>query len=342
VGILAVFLISIFVEDPPYIKATKRGRFDAIGFSFLALWLATLQITLDKGQEDDWFGAVWLRWFAGISIVSFTCFIIRELCTPFPIVQLRTLKNRNFAVGCTVFLMFGAALYALITMLPLFLQTLLGYTALDAGLTVSPRGLGVLCALGFVGVLAQKVNLRLLMVFGFIVLGAACFLMSRLTLDVAMRNIIPANLLMGFGMGFIFVPLTTMSVSTLRNDQIGSGTGIQNLMRNVGGSIGISWLSTVLVRYSQAHQAFMVGHVSSLDPAYQARLGAMQKVFASKFSPVDASQRAQASIYNTVLQQADYWAYVDAFYVVMWACALCVLVVGLFQNVKSTRAVAMH
>ncbi len=342
VGVLATFLITLFVEDPPYIRGTKRGRFDALGFGFLALWLATLQITLDKGQEVDWFGAVWLRWFAGISAVSFVCFVIRELCTPYPIVNLRTLKNRNFAAGCGVFLMFGAVLYALVTMLPLFLQTLLGYTALDAGLTVSPRGLGVLCALGFVGALVQRVNLRLLMAFGFGVLGFACLVLSRLTLEVAMRNVIPANLLMGFGMGFIFVPLTTLSMSTLRNDQIGSATGIQNLMRNVGGSVGISWLATVLARFAQAHQAFLVGHVSSLDPAYHARLRALQKVFASNFSPVDALQRAQASIYNTLLQQANYWAYVDAFYIAMGACALCLLAVGLFQNVKSSRPAALH
>jgi len=342
VGVLATFLIFLFVDDPPYIKGTKRGRFDAIGFGLLTLWLATLQITLDKGQEADWFGAVWLRWFAGISAVSFVCFIIRELRAPFPIVNLRTLKDRNFAAGCAVFFMFGAALYALVAMLPLFLQLLMRYTALDAGLTVSPRGFGVLFALAFVGALVQKVNLRLLLLFGFTMLGVSCILLSRLNLQVAMSNIIPANLLTGFGMGFIFVPLTTLSVSTLRNDQIGSATGIQNLMRNVGGSVGISWLSTMLARYAQAHQVFLAGHLSPLDPAYQARLAAMQKVFASNFSPVDALQRAQASLYNLVLQQADYWAYVDAFYLVMWACVLCLLGVGLFHNVKSARPAPLH
>jgi MFS transporter, DHA2 family, multidrug resistance protein len=342
VGILAMFLISLFVEDPPYLRATKRGRFDFIGFGFLSLWLATLQIALDKGQEVDWFGALWLRWFAGISVVAFVCFILRELLTPFPIVNLRTLKNRNFAAGCGVFLIFGAVLYALITMLPLFLQTLLGYTALDAGLTVSPRGLGVLIALGFVGVLAQRVNVRYLIMFGFTVLGVSCFVLSGLSLSVAMRSVIPVNMLMGFGTGFIFVPLTTLSVSTLRDDQIGSATGIQNLARNVGGSVGISWLSTMLARYAQAHQGFLASHVSSLEPAYQRRLAAVQQVFGRHFSPADALQRAQAFIYNTVDQQANYWAYVDAFYMLMWACGLCLLAACLFQNVKSSRAVVAH
>ena len=342
VGVLAVFLITLFVEDPPWVRGTKRGRFDFIGFGFLSIWLATLQITLDKGQEVDWFGTLWLRWFAGISVVAFICFIIRELCAEFPVVNLRTLRNRNFATACGVFLMFGATLYALVTMLPLFLQTLLGYTALDAGLTVSPRGIGVLLALGFVGTLSQRVNMRYLIIWGFAMLGLSCFVLSRLTLQVAMRSVIPANMLTGFGMGFIFVPLSTLSVSTLRDEQIGSATGLQNLARNVGGSVGISWLSTVLARYAQAHQAFLVGRVSSLDPAYQRQVATMQNIFGRNFSPADALQRAQAFIYNTVNQQANYWAYVDAFYVLMWVCVLCALAASLFQSAKSSRAVAMH
>jgi DHA2 family multidrug resistance protein len=342
VGVLAVFLISLFVDDPPYIRRTSQGRFDSIGLGFLALWLATLQITLDRGQEVDWFGALWLRWFVVTSVVAFICFVVWELHTPHPIVNLRTLKNRNFAAGCSVFLIFGAAIYALITMMPLFLQLLMGYTALDAGLTVSPRGLGVLCALGFVGFLVQKVNLRLLLFFGFSILGVSCFLLSRLNLEVSMSNIVPANILMGFGMGFIFVPLTTLSLSGLRNDQMGSGTGIQNLMRNVGGSIGISWLSTMLARRAQAHQVFMTAHLTPLDPAYQSRLAALRKGLSLHFSPADALHKAHGLIYDILLQQAGYWAYVDVFYMVMWGCALCLLGLCLFHNVKTTRAAAVH
>ena len=342
VGALAVFLISLFVEDPPYIRAAKRGRIDAMGFGLLILWLSTLQIVLDKGQQVDWFAAVWLRWFVGISIVSMIGFIAWELYVPFPIVNLRVLKNRNFAVGCALFGLFGASLYALITLQPLFLQTLLGYTALDAGLTVSPRGLGAFVALFLVGALVQRVSPRVLVAFGFFVFGVASLMFSRFTLQVAMGNIVPANLLNGFGTGFIFVPLATAAVSTLRNDQIGSATGIQNLVRNIGGSIGISFVSTMLERYAQAHQALMVEHLSPVNPLYRGRLDLLQKAFESNFSPVDALARAQASVYNVLLQQASYWAFVEIFYVVAWVCVVCVLDVWLLRNVKSTRAVALH
>ena len=342
VGILAVTMISRFVEDPPYIRASRRGRLDAVGFGLMSLWLATLQITLDKGQQVDWFGAVWLRWFAGISAVSFICFVAWELHTPSPVVNLRILKNRNFALGCSLFLLFGAALYGLIALQPLFLQSLLGYTALDAGMTVTPRGVGALAAIFLVGALAQRTNPRWLLLFGFTIFGVSSFMLSRLTLEVSMRNIVLPNVLNGFGSGFIFVPLTTVTLGALRNDQIGNAAGIQNLVRNVGGSIGISFVSTMLERYAQAHQVFMSAQLSPLNPAYVRKIAQAQHVFASHFSPADALQHAQAMLYNTLLQQASYWAFVQLFYVIAWVCVLCLVAVLCLRTVKGARPVVAH
>jgi len=335
VGILAVFLISLLVEDPPYIRAASRGRMDTVGLGFMALWLATLQIMLDRGQEVDWFGAVWLRWFAVISAVSLVCFVVWELTTPHPIVDLRILKNRNFAVGCALYAMFGAGIYAQTTLQPLFLQTLLGYTALDAGWSVSPRGVGSVAALILVGILARRIDSRILSAFGFLVFGLASFLLSQVTLQIAMANIVPLNLLMGFGVGFIFVPLTTLAVGTLRNEQIGNASGIQNLVRNIGGSIGISFVSTMLERYAQAHQYFMTARLTPLEPGYQQRIGAVQHIFASTFSSVDALARSQAAIYNVLLQQANYWAFVELFFAFALACFVSIFGVLLFQKVKA-------
>jgi DHA2 family multidrug resistance protein len=342
VGILAVTMISFFVEDPPYIRTAKRGRLDAVGFGLMSLWLATLQITLDKGQQVDWFGAVWLRWFAGVSVVSFIGFVIWELYTPNPVVDLRILKNRNFAIGCGLFGIFGAALYALIALQPLFLQTLLGYTALAAGMTVSPRGLGALAAIFIVGALAQKTNPRLLVTFGFIMFGISSLMLGRLTLEVSMRNIVLPNVLNGFGSGFIFVPLTTITLGALRNDQIGNAAGIQNLLRNVGGSVGISFVSTMLERYAQAHQAFMAGHLSPLNPIYVQKVGQVQRVFESHFSAADALHRAEAMLYGNLLQQASYWAFVELFHAIAWASAISLLGVLLLRNVKGARPVVAH
>ena len=147
VGILAITMIMRYVTDPPYIRDAKPGRFDRIGFGLLALWLALLQIILDKGQEDDWFGATWIRWATFILIVSFVSFIIWELRRHAPLVNLRVFRNRNFAIGCLLIACFGAAIYGLVTLLPLFYQELLGYTALNAGIAVSPRGMGAILAM---------------------------------------------------------------------------------------------------------------------------------------------------------------------------------------------------
>ncbi|HYQ92615.1 MAG TPA: DHA2 family efflux MFS transporter permease subunit [Candidatus Competibacteraceae bacterium] len=342
VGALAVFMITSMVEDPPYIRAAKPGRIDAIGFGLMTIWLATSQIILDKGQQVDWFAAEWLRWFAAISAVAMVGFIIWELRTPQPIVNLYILKNRNFAVGCAMFALFGAMLYGMVTLQPLFLQTLLGYTALNAGLSVSPRGLGSLTAMLLVGILVTRVSPRLLVVFGFLVFGFSSYLLSRLNLQIAMSNFIYPNLLSGFGLGFIFVPLTTVTMGGLRPEQLGNATGIQNLLRNIGGGIGISMVSTLLERYSQAHQALMVGHLSPYDLQYQQRLEVMQGAFASHFSTPDALEWARASTYQLLLQQAGYWSFIDLFYLIAGGCVLCAFGVLFLKTVKAGRPVAMH
>jgi DHA2 family multidrug resistance protein len=240
------------------------------------------------------------------------------------------------------FALFGAILYGMIALQPLFLQTLMGYTALDAGLTVSPRGAGALAALFLVSLFSTKVNPRILVGLGFAVLAASAYLLSRITLQVAMSNIIPANVINGFGTGFIFVPLTTMTMGLLRNEQLGNATGIQNLVRNIGGGIGISFVATMLERYAQAHQVIMSAHLSPMQPEFQQRLALTQRLFQPGFSPSDALAHAQASIYKIVLQQANYWASMQIFFVFSCLAAVCVLFVFFFKRVKSTRAVAAH
>jgi DHA2 family multidrug resistance protein len=342
IGILAVIFISLVVEDPPYIRAARPGRIDGIGLGFMALGLATLQIALDKGQEVDWFGTVWLRWIALISGLSLLIFVVRELCAREPIVNLRILKNRNFAVACGLFFLFGAGIYGMITLQPLFLQLLLGYTALDAGLTVSPRGIGALCSLAIVGILIGKLGGRALAAAGFVIFAFSAFLFSRMTLDIAMSNIIPANIINGFGTGFIFVPLTTVGIGTLRNDQMGNAAGIQNLLRNIGGSVGISAVSTMLDRFSQMHQAYMTGNFTPLNPIYQQRLTALGATLQSHFAAPDATLRAQAILYNLVHTQTSYWAFIDLFYGFMWVGIICAVLVWFLKKVKTTGPVAVH
>ncbi|MBO0799873.1 MAG: DHA2 family efflux MFS transporter permease subunit [Blastocatellia bacterium] len=336
IGILAVFLLQAFVEDPPYIKQAKSGRIDIIGFGLLALWIATLQIVLDKGQEDDWFSAIWIRWFVLISAIAFIAFVIHQLRTKEPIVNLRVFKNRNFAVGSLLILIVGVALYGSIVMLPLFLQTLMGYPALQSGLTVSPRGLGALVAMPLVGILVNKVDNRFLIASGFLTFTAASIMLSHVTLDVSRSFILWPNIMMGAAFGLIFVPLTTMTLGKLSNDQIGNGTGIFNLMRNLGGSIGISLVTTLLDRSAQIHQSLMRSHLTPFDPALRRQIESLTQVLGSE-------QRAYYVIYNTLLRQASLWAYVNNFRLFAAICAICAFSVILFKKVRATGgAVAVH
>ncbi len=343
VSIVAVIMISMLVEDPPWIRDAKPGKIDTVGIGFMALGLSSLQILLDKGQEMDWFGSVWMRWMAVIAVGALGFFVFWELWIAEPIVNLRVLKNRNFGVACTLFFMFGAALYGLITLQPLFLQTLLGYTALTAGLTVTPRGLGALGALFVVGALASKVSGRYLTALGFFIFAISAWMFSRMSLDMARTSIVWPNVISGLGTGFIFVPLTTVGMGTLRNDQIGNAAGIQNLLRNIGGSVGISYVSTMLDRLGQTHQAFMVSSVSSLNPIYRQQLAGLQSTLQPHFGAVGAHIRGEAMIYRLVSQQTSYWSFIDLFYSFMWLGLAAGLAVFLLKEVKPTGgAVAVH
>ena len=162
VGIVAILMIVRFVEDPPYIKHAIAGKLDALGLGLLAIWLGALQIVLDKGQEDDWFAATWIRWAVVILVVAFVAFLVRELTHDKPLVRLSVFKNRNFAVGCLLIFLFGGVVYGLVTLLPLFFQELLGYTALAAGMAVSPRGLGSLFFMPVIGILTDRFDNRYL------------------------------------------------------------------------------------------------------------------------------------------------------------------------------------
>jgi len=270
-------------------------------------------------------------------------FVWWELRVEDPVVNLRILKNRNFAVSCFLFFMFGSAIYGLIALQPLFLQTLLGYTALKAGLTVTPRGIGAFFALFIVGALIGKLGGRRLAGFGFLIFALSAYLFSRLNLQMAQSTIILPNIVSGFGAGFVFVPLTAVGLATLRNDQIGNAAGIQNLVRNIGGSVGISFVATMLERVAQTHQVFMTERISPLSPIYRQDFKALQSFLHMHFSPVDARLRANDMIYNVVHQQTAYWAFIELFRWFTFIGLACAAGVWLIKHVKTTPGgVAAH
>jgi MFS transporter, DHA2 family, multidrug resistance protein len=337
VGALAIFMANAFIEDPPYIKNQKPGRIDYIGFGLMALGLAALQLVLDKGQEEDWFSSPVIFWATVLTIIALLAFVIWELRTSEPIVNLRILTDRNFAVGTMLMTVIGVVLYGTIALLPLFLQTMMGYPAVQSGMAVSPRGIGSIISMIIIGRLVGKIDSRYLIIFGFIVLAYSTYMFSDINLQISMGSIVWPSIISGLAMGFVFVPLTTTAMGTLSNEQMGNASGVYNLMRNTGGSIGIAAMTTMLARGGQIHQAAMVSHLTPYDPAFQQRMQQIQGALATQMNPGAAQQQAYATIYGTAARQAMVMSYVDNFRIMAFLCVICIPLVFFFKRVKARK-----
>jgi len=334
IGILAIFMIMRYVHDPIYIREAKPGRFDGIGFGLLAIWLGALQIVLDKGQEDDWFAAVWIRWAVAILVICFVAFLVRELRIREPLVKLRVFLNRNFTLGCTLIGLFGGVIYGLITLLPLFYQELLGYNAFNAGMAVSPRGIGSLVAMPLIGIISSRMDNRYLMALGFGIFGFCGLWFAQVNLALSPMSMFWPVIISGFGAGMVFVPLATTSMAGLPNAEIGNAAGLFNLMRNIGGSIGISIVNTIVSRHEQVHRVEMSGHINHANAAFQHLLnGATALTGRTGGSPM----QAYGLINGILSQQARLLAYVDDFQYLAAVCFLCIPIVFLLRKVVARK-----
>ncbi|MFL6584032.1 MAG: DHA2 family efflux MFS transporter permease subunit, partial [Chthoniobacterales bacterium] len=226
IGIFAALMANEMIEDPPYLKRISAANIDYIGFGLLSIWLATLQYVLDKGQELDWLASRPIVICTVLSAATFVGFVVRELVAEHPIVDLRVLKNRNFAVGAAMILLLGALLYGTTAILPLFMQNMLGYTAVDAGMAMSPRGIGAFLTTIIVGRLVGKISNRILIGIGFLLLAYSCLILSRVNLQVSISSVIVPVMISGVAISLIFVPLTTATMGLLSQEQMGNATGI--------------------------------------------------------------------------------------------------------------------
>jgi MFS transporter, DHA2 family, multidrug resistance protein len=333
VGVFAIFMISRYVEDPSYVKEARPGKLDAIGLGLLAVWLGCLQIILDKGQEDDWFGASWIRWASAVLIVGLIAFLIRQFRHKQPLVDLRVFRHRNFALGCLLIGIFGAAIYGLVTLLPLFYQELMGYTALAAGWAVSPRGIGAIVAMPVIGYLTARIDNRWLIAFGFMLFGVASLWFGQINLSIGQWTFLWAILISGFGSGCVFVPLSTTTMAFLKNEEIGNASGLYNLLRNIGGSIGISVVNTIVARHEQLHRNELVASVNPGRVTVQETVHGLQNYLTSQgASPPDALQQTYALIGQGVSGQARLWSYVDDFRYMALVCFGCIPIVFLLKK----------
>ncbi len=339
IGLFGLFMQQLFLEDPPWIAQGKAAEIDYTGFGLMALGIGLFQVVLDKGQELDWFSSSWICWATAISVICLVAFALWELFyEEHPIMNLRLLKDRNFAVGTTLMGVTGGVLYGITAILPIFMQTLLGYTAYLSGLAMTPRGIGSFLAMLVVGRLMQRVDGRKLMTLGFLGLAATCVLFSHLTLQIASSNISWPLVLNGLTLGFVFVPMTTLAMSTLRRDQINQAASIYSLLRNLGAGIGISVMIAMQTRSAQGHQLRLISHLTPYDPAYVTRLRELAALL-SRAGP-GAARAAPALIYRDVLRQSTLLSFDDSFRWLTLICIACGLMVGLFRQGKQAGAEA--
>jgi len=342
VGITAWMLMKRFIHDPSWIRNAAPARLDIIGLGFMSLWLGCQEVLLDKGQEDDWFGSQFILIMAVLAVVGLAVFIVRSLTAAKPFVDLHVLKNYNFSLSLGLMFASGISLYGLTAIIPLFLQSLMGYTALQSGFTMIPRGLGALLAMPLAGKLVTKVPGRYLVAGGFLCYGASAFVMTRLTLDLTPWILFWPLFFSGVAIAFTFVPLNTLGLGALDPQQMGNGSGIFNLMRNVGGSVGISMVTTLAARFAQVHQTYLVSHLTPYDPAYQSTLHAMAKTFSAQSDVVTGQQQALGGMYQSVLLQANTLAYLDNFSAFGLLCVVCFVAGLLLKKVKVSHAISAH
>lgn len=319
-GIIGAVLGFLFIVDPPYLRRPE-GRVDYLSFLFIAMGLGCLEIVLNRGQRYDWFSSPLIQVFALLTVVGLALFVWRSFTAARPLVDLRVFRSRPFLVGTLLMFLLGFGLFGSFTMLPLFVQHMLGYSATLAGLVLSPGGVMSLVAMAFVGNLIGRVDTRLLIAFG-VVLNIACLhILQHVYLGVDFRYVAIPRLLQGFGLGFIFVPLTAVAFAGLRPEQMGQATGLFNLLRNEGGSVGIALSSTVLARHAQLHGAHLSEHLTPGNPALTENLGAMARGLgaASGTDAVTSQQMAWQALGHQIGGQAMVLAYNDVFWLLTLA-----------------------
>ena len=334
IGIISLWLIKKFIEDPSYAKKKTLQSVDYWGFILLIIWLFVLQVILDNGQKCDWFGSSWVRWSALVVLVCFVAFIIRELKAKEPIVDLKVFKDKNFAIGTVLHFVIGAVLYSTLAILPLFLQQLMGYTATLSGLAISPRGFGSLAGLILAAILANKIDQRIVVAVGLVVLAFSNIMFGTLNLDIGMVSIVVPNIICGVAFSLVMIPLMTIAFVTLKNSQMTNATGIFNLAKSVGGAIGTSAVATLVSRMSQVHQTHLIRNLTEANPAFIEKFNAIQAGISMMSGHSLSSLKANTVIYKQLIQQSTLMAYMDCFKIYAAMLILLVPLIFLFQKVK--------
>lgn len=331
-GILVVALVMTFIYDPAYIRL-KRIHIDTWGLCLLTVGLGCLQIVLDKGEREDWFSSHFIVCLSAIAVVSLVFFVLVELRARHPVVNLKVFRDRSFAAGNLTMFTGFFCMFGSIVLLPLYLQNLMGYTALWAGLVLGPGGLASFVVMPISGMLMKRgMNPRTLLAIGLATMAYALWLMAGFNLEAGFLAITWPRVVQCFGLGLFFVPLATATYVNIPREQMGNASGIFNLVRNLGGSFGVAFSTTVLSQRAQWHQNFLVEHITPYRSGFQIRYQEIVHWLQTYHADLANSTTALAVVYREVLRQASMLAFNDTFWVLAWMTAALIPLTLLFRK----------
>lgn len=338
IGVIALLLSKALIFDPPYAQKQAGVKADFLGFMFLTFWLATLQIVLDKGNNADWFNAPWICWLSFVSLVCGAAFLVSQIKNKDSLVDLSVFKDKNFLIGTLVQIVMQAVLLGSLAILPQFLQSLLGYDAFRSGLSMMPRGLGALTAMIICATLSNKIDVRLLVMVGLGCIAGGSWMLGDLNLQISTMNIAVPNFLFGVGLGLAMIPIITLSVATIKIDQMTNASGLQNLLKNIGGAFGTSIVATLISRGAQKHQFMLIQHLTDTAQPYVERVQAIGSAFMTNLDPHTATYMGQSTVYKLLMQQSNLCAFIDAFRVFAVSSAIIIPLILLIQGIKKEEA----
>ena len=345
VGILSVFLTSRLVTDPPAfteerrrIKASGKAQIDYGGILLFAVGFGCLEIVLDKGQEDDWFGSSFITTFAVISVLALAVAVVWELHQKDPVVDLSLLSDRNFALACGLFFLFGFILFSTTVLIPQLLQTLDHYDATTAGMALTPGALVIVTMAPFIVRLTPILGAKRLIIIGFSILAVAVWHLGNLNLDADYGVFARARILQATGLGFLIVPITQVGYSYLPPEKNNKASSLTNLFRNEGGSFGITFANAMLAQRAQFHQSVLAQHLTPENSIYRDWLHRVTSAFMhAGFSAIEAANRAQAQLYNVLSQQASLLSYFDCFVGLLVPAGLGLVAAFVIRNFRQPQ-----
>ena len=335
IGIFTLMLAHYYLEDPPYAKKQKNPNIDFIGIIFLSIWIVFLQVVLDKGNDADWFNTTWICWFFGISCIFGIAIFVSQLCRKNTLVDLTVFKDQNYNIGSWAQTILMAVFLASGTILPSMLQNLLGYTAYVSGLSMCARGLGSLAAVFSYPILSKYVNDKFVGILGITCLSLGGIFFGMINLEISLESITLPNALFGAGLFYSMTALISLSCATIPNEKMTNASGLQNLLKTLGGAVGTSLATTFISRYTQKHQYMLVGNLTDLNSVYVDKIHSLSSAFLPRvIDSLTADYMAQISVYNQMLQQSHLWGYVETFRIFAIACLVMIPLIFLLKSPK--------